>query len=84
VANTDLPKKICQRKRRRKNFFFQEQEDAILEDDTEAEVVGSVRRALEAKLGARRLEAEIQACCLSKVYSMVLLQNVASRNVNVT
>ncbi len=64
-----------------RKHFFQEQEDAILEDDTEAEAVGSVRQALEAKLGARRLEAEIQACCFSKVYSMVLLQNVASRSI---
>jgi hypothetical protein len=31
--------------------------------------VGSVRQALEAKLGARRLEAEIQACSFSYIYS---------------
>ncbi len=30
--------------------------------------MGNVRQALEAKLGARRLEAEIQACSFSKVY----------------
>jgi hypothetical protein len=56
--------KIFQR-RVSKNNFFQEQEDAILQDDTEAEAVGSVRQALEAKLGVRRLEAEIQACSFS-------------------
>jgi hypothetical protein len=61
VANSVLAN---QRKLSKKSFF-QEQEDAILEDDTEAEAVGNVRQALEAKLGARRLEAEIQACCFS-------------------